>query len=161
MNITDEMVEAFGAASQASVTAQLDARAEYEPATAWRAGLEAVAPLIAAQALRERVSEALAGHETALFVGGPLHGTTRTVPGESPYVVMETKGPPPWDPTEWREPERHTYSRRKVWRKVDGDRFARVVWLWGPIPAESPWAMEQTQDAVLRQWFITGVKIDS
>lgn len=174
MKIANEMVEAGARliAQEHGSTVFDDDHVPYEFTEAERsqyraearAVAEAVAPLIAAQALREAALKALAGpgaRETALFAGGPLHGTTRAVPDHSPYIVMETPGPPPLDPTEWPEPVRHTYTRRKLWREVDGARYVRVVWLWDRIPAESPWATEQVQDAVMRQWFIDGTRVSA
>ncbi len=98
--------------------------------------------------------------EIALFVGGPIHGTERAVDGH-PHIVMEMPRAPLWseDPGRWPEPERHTYSRRRLWRDVDGQRYAQVAWVHDRIRSDEE-AMERLKDAVMIRWFRSGTQVE-
>lgn len=95
--------------------------------------------------------------EIALFVGGPLHGTECAV--DSPMHVVMEMPKPSWDMEQWSPAVRHTYSRRRLWRDVDGERFAQVAWVHSRIASDEE-AMERLKDAVMIRWFRGRTRIE-
>lgn len=127
-----------------------------------------VAPLIAAQALREAALKALAGREpveTALCVGGPFHGTEKPLESDAFKVVM------PFEPRTFMEetdvlddPLRdrvRTYYRQKLSREIDGVRYVRTVWLFDELRAGDRSSMDRVADAVVQQWLAAGTRVPS
>lgn len=160
MDITEEMVKA---AAEAIADVDCEEHAECFA----RAAATALAPLIAAQALREAALKALtAGEpkERRLCVGGPRHGSEVTWDGDTTRVVMPFEPAPFWTDesaalTENDRDRTRTYTRQKVWREVDGVRYLRRVWLFDEHRLDEA-GMQRLADAVVQQWMAAGTRVD-
>lgn len=106
---------------------------------------------------------------TVLFVGGPLHGTTRVLPGDVVVWVDISR------PVDGIDSVIETYTRRRFGGVPDIDpdasrmsggvvdapnrpRYQRDVWLYDEIAITSVRA--QVMDAVFRAWLRGGTPVE-